>query len=523
MEEIGVFVRVYNTKPYIDQCLSSVLSQTYSDFVFYIVDNGCTDGSSEILEQYANQDPRIRLTCYEQNNPDTYPFYRFIQEKNHPYIAILDSDDWWEPDYLEQLLTFMQSNRLDISLTGTIDYFEETGISKVKRRAERSIIMTQREFAAQFPVYWVFPSTYWGSLMKGSLYKQVDIWKACRAVPGYGQDTSVMLYYLEQCRRIGIDHSALYHYRNRENSVSYDYTLNRFDANVGCITVMRRFLERNQVFIPSMQNWLQVVYLNLLISTVAVLINVGMPFSDKIRECERIINHPLTVEALKRPSWESKQLRVLVGEILRQVPINGQDLPFEGIAQILVSISPNCGPAVTEKVFPLFLRENSLLCALLGDERSEVAQILLSFIAEGRYIKQYELGVTLQSLAGTESLLNGISNTNFIRKYWDIYWKIWIGQLEDALDLMTGLFLKNNVKREKKSFLQLYLAVAATQNEIPAFLFGNIKMAELYLQQKQYEECRTVLHDLEEMGLTDHEEVSAIRNKLSLNDTLGMS
>lgn len=520
MEKIGVFLRVYNVRPYIDQCLSSVLSQTYSDFTFYIIDNGCTDGSSEILDQYAERDPRIRLTHYKQNNPDTYPFYQFIQEKDHPYIAILDSDDWWEPDYLERLLAFMQSNKLDISLTGTIDYFEETGISKVKRRVDHPVIITLQEFAAQFSEYWIFPSTYWGSLMKSSLYKKVDLLKACQAVPGYGQDTSVMLYYLEQCIWIGIDSSVLYHYRNRERSISSTYTPARFDANVMFMTVIRSFLEGNQVLTPSVQHWLYGMHLTSLINTVDVLKSAKMPFANKIRECGRIASHPLTVEALKHPLWERGKLKALIGEILWQAPMNGQNLPFEGIEQILISFAPNCGPAVTEEVFPLFLKEGSLFNALLRDERDEIAKMLLSFIAEGRYVKQYDLGVTLQALSGLKSLLKEIRSTSFIRKYRDIYWMIWVGQLDDALDLMTGLLLKDKVKGEKKTFLQLYLSVAAIQNEIAAFLFGNVQLAELYLQQKQYEECRTVLRDLEEMGLTDDEEVSAIRDKLNLEDAL---
>ena len=103
MEKLGIFMRVYNAKPYLEQCISSVLSQSFSDFDFYIVDNGCTDGSGEMLDRYAIEDKRIKLTRYDRNNPDTMPFYCLIQEKDHPYIAVLDSDDWWEPDYLARL------------------------------------------------------------------------------------------------------------------------------------------------------------------------------------------------------------------------------------------------------------------------------------------------------------------------------------------------------------------------------------------------------------------------------------
>lgn len=64
--KIIVYTRAYNTKPYLRQCIESVLNQTYSNFIYIIVDNGCTDGSSEIIEEYAGKDDRIRRIRFEK-------------------------------------------------------------------------------------------------------------------------------------------------------------------------------------------------------------------------------------------------------------------------------------------------------------------------------------------------------------------------------------------------------------------------------------------------------------------------
>ena len=58
---ITIYTQVYNTKPYIRQCVESVLHQTYPHFEYYLVDNASTDGCKEILEEYAAADPRIRI------------------------------------------------------------------------------------------------------------------------------------------------------------------------------------------------------------------------------------------------------------------------------------------------------------------------------------------------------------------------------------------------------------------------------------------------------------------------------
>lgn len=148
VEKLGIFMRVYNTRPYLEQCISSVLSQTCSDFVFYIIDNGCTDGSSELLDRYAAEDQRIRLTRYEQNNPYMDPLFYMIQQSGHPYISILDADDWWEPDYLERLLSLMSAYDLDIAITGTIHYYEASHTSRVDRSLSQPAIFSQQQFAS---------------------------------------------------------------------------------------------------------------------------------------------------------------------------------------------------------------------------------------------------------------------------------------------------------------------------------------------------------------------------------------
>lgn len=513
VEKLGIFMRVYNTRPYLEQCISSVLSQTCSDFVFYIIDNGCTDGSSELLDRYAAEDRRIRLIRYEQNVPYVEPFFQMIQQTDHPYISVLDSDDWWEPDYLERLLSFMEENDLDVSITGNMRYYDSEHISCVDRKLDQPVIMTQRQFAEQYPIYWVFPNTYWGNIMKNSLCKKIDIDSIGMEIPGYGWDTGLMLHYLEKCNRIGIDNSALYHYRIRKGSVSYDYAPIRFDANVGYTNIIRRFLEKNHAFDREKQEWLHQVHLASTSATAELMKNAAMPSANKLWECARIVTHPLTLEALTHQSQVNLSLRALVGSILR---LAGEEAcgQFEDVSRILAALAPRCVHAVTAQSLPLFLKEPALLDALLRDGRNELAKGLLSLIEENRYVRQYDLAALLSALAGEESPLHGIGDIGFIRKYRDIYWRVWTGQLEAALDQMTGLLLENSIQAGKEAFLSLYLSIAAAQNEVPAFLFGNMQLAWLYLQQKRYHECREALAGLEAMGLTDHQELCAMREAL---------
>ena len=109
MEErplISIYTQVYNTKQAdLRHCVESVLAQSYPNFEYFILDNGSTDGSAEILREYAQRDSRIQLTRIEPNIA-TWRGQETLRQIHGAYFTTVDSDDWWEADYLERLLAF---------------------------------------------------------------------------------------------------------------------------------------------------------------------------------------------------------------------------------------------------------------------------------------------------------------------------------------------------------------------------------------------------------------------------------
>lgn len=120
----SIIIPVYNVEMYLRDCLNSVLKQTYSDWEAICVDDGSTDGSVDILKEYAAGDPRIKV--FSQLNAGTATARNTgLKEANGDYIFFLDSDDWLEADTLRIL-----SDRLngeDILCFSGKRYFESTG------------------------------------------------------------------------------------------------------------------------------------------------------------------------------------------------------------------------------------------------------------------------------------------------------------------------------------------------------------------------------------------------------------
>lgn len=90
---ISVIMSVYNTEKYLDECIQSILSQTYTDFEFIISDDGSTDRSKEIIKKYAEKDKRIIFLDNKKNRWISANLNDCLDKAKWNYIAIMESDD----------------------------------------------------------------------------------------------------------------------------------------------------------------------------------------------------------------------------------------------------------------------------------------------------------------------------------------------------------------------------------------------------------------------------------------------
>lgn len=114
---VTVLLTVYNRKS-VKKTIESVLSQTYKDFVFLIVDNHSDDGTYELLEEYANGDNRIVLIRNSENKGQTYSLLKGMRMVETEYIARIDADDIMHEDRLKDQVSFMEAHK-DYGLCGS--------------------------------------------------------------------------------------------------------------------------------------------------------------------------------------------------------------------------------------------------------------------------------------------------------------------------------------------------------------------------------------------------------------------
>ncbi len=113
MKTVSIIVPVYNTAPYLERCLESLLAQTYRDIEILAIDDGSTDGSQEICQRLAKRDARLR--CFRLPHEGVSAARnKGLAEMNGEYISFVDSDDWLEPDTIRTLVGDMEANHADV-------------------------------------------------------------------------------------------------------------------------------------------------------------------------------------------------------------------------------------------------------------------------------------------------------------------------------------------------------------------------------------------------------------------------
>ena len=118
---ISIIVPIYNIEAYLEECIKSIIKQTYKELEIILVDDGSTDGSSEICDEFASQDKRIKV-IHKQNEGLVLARKNGLQYVKGDYVLFVDGDDWIESNMCEELMKVMKQTDADIVHSG---YFRE--------------------------------------------------------------------------------------------------------------------------------------------------------------------------------------------------------------------------------------------------------------------------------------------------------------------------------------------------------------------------------------------------------------
>lgn len=231
--KVSLIVPVYNVEKYLEKCLESSLCQTYRNYEVILVNDGSTDSSGQICREYARRDARI---CFVQkeNGGLVSAWMEGLKESSGDYVAFLDSDDWVEPDYLEQLVSGTKTGAEIVCCNKMLEYGTHNVL--LKEALSPGCYGEETLFRQVFPVL-LNDGTYLGRGVTphrcGKLFAK-DILqrnlKYCDKSISYGEDLNLVFPALLDCKKLQIldDCRGLYHYRQNRESMLHSYKKNMF-------------------------------------------------------------------------------------------------------------------------------------------------------------------------------------------------------------------------------------------------------------------------------------------------------
>lgn len=210
--KVSVIVAVYNTSAYLRQCLDSIEAQTFRDMECVIVDDGSTDGSGEICDEYAARNPHF-MVLHQPNAGVAAARQAGLDMARGEYVIVCDGDDWVEPEMYETLYEAAFSSGVDIAICGFWRNYRSGASMKVVfgkgNRARRDREGFMREHVGMM----------WNKLVRRSLFYDNGL----HYEPGIdmGEDL-LMNYKMVKADPMWITVPvALYHYRQRIGETSY--------------------------------------------------------------------------------------------------------------------------------------------------------------------------------------------------------------------------------------------------------------------------------------------------------------
>lgn len=218
-ELISVIVPVYNAEKYLQKCLDSILEQTYQNLEIIIINDGSTDNSGQICQEYEKQDDRI-IYIEKENSGVSDTRNAGMNRMTGTYITFVDSDDWLEPNYVKFLYEKLIEHQADIVVgnytsfneSNSVFYFHTSADYYEKVYDNKSIIPCLYDAKELLKSALIVP---WGKI-----YKKEIIANFRFPIDRIGEDALFNLKALLDSKKVVYVNKSAYIYRVREGSLS---------------------------------------------------------------------------------------------------------------------------------------------------------------------------------------------------------------------------------------------------------------------------------------------------------------
>jgi len=284
MISLSVIIPIYNVEHFLCQCINSVVDQSFTDLEIILVDDGSTDTSPQICDEWASKDSRIKV-IHKQNEGLGYARNSGLELATGEYVTFLDSDDYIDNTCYEDMLSVVRKENADCIKYGHVLNFKGKDLDRINRNGVFRVVDNKKDLQElsylifeNFPTKIELPlrinaSCCWGIFKMKIIEEHNLLFPSEREL--LSEDYVFHFNYIQNCTKIILHENTYYHYRVNLQSLSrkIDYTrLNR--AQRFCEFMENRFREEN--YVAEANEHLLGYFTEVLVTTTKTLINTSL-------------------------------------------------------------------------------------------------------------------------------------------------------------------------------------------------------------------------------------------------------
>lgn len=211
--KVSIIIPVYNLEDYVENCISSLLNQTYDNIEVLCIDDGSTDNSATVIKKLAQADQRVKY-IYKENGGVSSARNKGLEVANGEYIMFVDGDDYMHFQAVEIFVDSIEASNFDVVCSQEF----KTSITdeQMSEITDYRCVETDHNGLFSYKYGSVLGKSVWGKIFKADVAKSVCYIEKFSG----GEDTNYLIKILTQGARVGIVEEKLYYYYCRENSSS---------------------------------------------------------------------------------------------------------------------------------------------------------------------------------------------------------------------------------------------------------------------------------------------------------------
>ncbi len=296
---VSVVVPVYNVEQYLDRCVNSIVSQTYSRLEIILVDDGSSDNSPRMCDSWAKKDGRIKVV-HKENAGAGFARNTGLENAEGDYILFVDSDDYLDVTTVEKCVADAEKNGSDVVMFGRNNVFPDGKINKKSLENRETYFEKEKILNDVFPGLFTYARgmgvSVWGKMFDLSIIKSNNIrFKSEREI--ISEDAFFLLELFNYINTLSIIPENLYFYYKNDNSFSRKYKKDHQKLNDNFLIQSKTVCE-NLNYPEKILDYLMARYHTYSLVGMKQIFMSGLPKSEKKKELESVYKNEVLRKTL---------------------------------------------------------------------------------------------------------------------------------------------------------------------------------------------------------------------------------